>query len=782
MSDAAQQLHKTEEIFHEAVDLGDAERESLIAERCGGDAELSARVRRMVAACRRMEEITAALKREPAEEDTTRPAATRIGPYALDRLLGRGGMGAVYLAHRADGEFEQQVAIKVIGLPLETEEFRQRFRQERQILAKLNHPNLTRLLDGGITGDGELYIVMEYIDGVPIDRFPASLDRKLNLFRDVCAAVEWAHQNLIVHRDIKPSNILVDAEGTAKLLDFGAAKLMGDAAAGQTGFAMITPGYASPEQLHGEPATTLSDVFSLGAVLYELAAGEKAFGADLAGRLLNADGSLKLPCRLAGDVDQVVRKALATEPARRYASAGQLAEDVRRVQSGEPVLAHPPSVLYRTRRLLLRHWIPASLLAALIIVLTASSIYTYRQRNAARQEEMRINGAVNYYSSLMSGAAGVPKDATVNDLLYASARKLDSDAPQMDPQVEAVVRYIVSDAFENYGDLAAAQAQVKRIHALAASPGASARTRYMAAFAQSNLMTLEFNHLDEADAAAWQAYSIARRELGYDRETVNDALFNYLVRHRNFLIEQGTNVQEDTAGLIRKLVAGGCQTPSESCLDDRAFACLALTDSHFLDEGTAYCRQALDSKEGRPKDTETLSTVYWALAIGAEKREDWKLAVEYRRQYLDLTIAAWGASAPSSRFGRSALGRAEFLAGERETGFARTQAAVQEMIQAGGTPTSILPFFDLADLEARLDRGAEAEQCVRQALDLTHFPPSMRSHERMGEALAAQGKYEQAIGEFQAATDFARRQGDELSLHRLTGYLDKSRRHQPIFP
>ncbi|MGB7762206.1 MAG: serine/threonine-protein kinase, partial [Bryobacteraceae bacterium] len=262
-----------------------------------------------------------------AESESSAPLpADRFGAWQVIRPLGRGGMGAVYLAERADGAFQMQAAVKLIGLPLETEEFRERFRRERQILAKLNHPNITRLLDGGITDDGQMYIVMEYVDGVPIDKFPASPDRKLEMFRDVCGAVEWAHQNLIVHRDIKPSNILVDREGKPKLLDFGAAKLMGEEAMAQTGFMMITAGYASPEQLRGEPATTLSDVFSLGAVLYELVAGEKAFGADLASRLRDPDGEVNLPRRLAGDLDRVVRKALAATPAERYSSAGQLAE------------------------------------------------------------------------------------------------------------------------------------------------------------------------------------------------------------------------------------------------------------------------------------------------------------------------------------------------------------------------------------------------------------------------------------------------------------------------
>ena len=207
-----------------------------------------------------------------------------MGAYQIEKLLGRGGMGAVYLAHRADGEFAQKVAVKIIGLPFEIDALRERFRQERQILAGLNHPNITRLLDGGVTSDGQLFLVMEYVDGVPIDIAPGDINAKLDWFHDVCAAVQYAHQNLIVHRDLKPSNILVDTSGTAKLLDFGSAKLLAGAEVTQSRFNMITLSYASPEQLRGEPATTLSDVYSLGAVLYQLIAGEKPFGEDLVSR------------------------------------------------------------------------------------------------------------------------------------------------------------------------------------------------------------------------------------------------------------------------------------------------------------------------------------------------------------------------------------------------------------------------------------------------------------------------------------------------------------------
>ena len=208
----------------------------------------------------------------------------RIGPYEIDRLLGRGGMGAVYLAHRADGQFEQKVAIKLIDLPLATELFRERFRQERQILAGLQHPYIARLLDGGMSGEGELYLVMEYVDGVPIHRFceerRLSSDRANRIcFLRACEAVQFAHQNFVVHRDLKPDNILVAEDGTPRLLDFGTAKLLSpsldkqDSQLTRDGYLSFTPQYASPEQVLGNPITTASDTYSLGVLLYFLLTG-----------------------------------------------------------------------------------------------------------------------------------------------------------------------------------------------------------------------------------------------------------------------------------------------------------------------------------------------------------------------------------------------------------------------------------------------------------------------------------------------------------------------------
>jgi len=314
----------------------------------------------------------------------------RIGPYRVLKELGRGGMGRVYLATRADEQYQKGVAIKVIGADVDRDEVVSRFRRERQILASLDHPNISRFLDGGATPDGRPYFVMEYVDGRAIDQYcdreRLSIPERLKLFRQLCSAVEYAHRNLIVHRDIKPGNILVSTEGVPKLLDFGIAKLVNPRFSGNAGTMtglVMTPEYASPEQVRGEPVTTTSDVYSLGVLLYLLLTGHPPYRfksrqtvdvlravcddepekpSTAVGRTQHAGGGPKpedvslareenpqqLRRRLSGDLDTMLLKALRKEPSRRYPSVEAFSEDIRRYLEGLPIRARKATFSYRT--------------------------------------------------------------------------------------------------------------------------------------------------------------------------------------------------------------------------------------------------------------------------------------------------------------------------------------------------------------------------------------------------------------------------------------------------
>jgi len=404
-------FERIEAIFHEALAVAEESRTELISARCEGDTGLAAEVELLLNASEMEQQQTAALLSERDTGQLIESAGRRIGPYVLDSLLGRGGMGAVYLAHRADGEFEQKVAIKLIDLPLVTATFRERFRQERQILAGLQHPYIARLLDGGVTGSGDPYLVMEFVDGVPIQQFcereNLSLRLRLKLFLEVCEAVQFAHQNFVVHRDLKPDNILVAADGTPRLLDFGTAKLLSPsyAAAGsgltREGYQSFTPQYASPEQVLGKPVTAASDTYSLGVLLYLLLTGKQPY--ELA--KLTTEELLRVICeepprkpapaesldwRLDADLNAILLKALRKEPSERYGTAIELGADIRAWLDGMPVAARRGTFRYKAAKFIHRNRIAvissvllaASMLAGVVGVAWQARVANEQRRKA----------------------------------------------------------------------------------------------------------------------------------------------------------------------------------------------------------------------------------------------------------------------------------------------------------------------------------------------------------------------------------------------------------------
>jgi serine/threonine protein kinase/Tol biopolymer transport system component/tetratricopeptide (TPR) repeat protein len=354
----AERWEQVKHLFESALTLESSERETFISRYAGGDEEL----RREVLSLLESHDETGDFLEKPvlsvqefAESAAAEPnlIGQRVGAWRLIEQIGRGGMGAVYLAARADNEFRKQVAIKLIRGGMETEFAIRRFRNERQILARLEHPNIARLIDGGATSSGMPYYVMEYVEGEPLTQYCESrrtpLRERVEIFLKTCAAVHYAHRRMIIHRDLKPSNILVKQDGTPKLLDFGIAKWLdpeNDSAAETTigGFRIVTPAYASPEQMRGEPATVRSDVYALGVILFELMAGRRPSSAPGGDPFeLPAQGWDEATARLAGELRKVVMKAVRQDPAERYASVEALETDIRRCLEGEslPAPAQP---------------------------------------------------------------------------------------------------------------------------------------------------------------------------------------------------------------------------------------------------------------------------------------------------------------------------------------------------------------------------------------------------------------------------------------------------------
>lgn len=466
--------------LHEALEMGAKEREAYLSDLAATDPELHDAVSRLLAAdadpASLLEGGIAALVTALPPPDEIDPLVGHaIGPFRLGRRVGAGGMGAVYEATRADGAFEQRVALKLIKRGLTTPEAKERFLSERQILARLTHANIAHLLDGGVTPDGRPWFAMEYVEGASILAFSGeqdlSLEARLWLFLTVCDAVQFAHRNLIVHRDLKPSNILVDQDGNVKLVDFGIAKILdvaGDETETRTGARVMTPTYASPEQIRGEPATTATDVYGLGLILYELLTGRRPFSQDLTGRdledaILTADPArpstvgylgpgaaaggraTARPTPVDADLDNICMMALRKDPERRYPSVSQLAEDIRRYLTGHPVAARGDSVGYRFRKLVGRNR-AASAAAILAAVTVAGTVafYTGRlqaERNLAQREARRSQEVVAFLTGLFEQAAPsetLGQPVTAQELLERGASTVQRELAG-EPDVQATM-------------------------------------------------------------------------------------------------------------------------------------------------------------------------------------------------------------------------------------------------------------------------------------------------------------------------------------------------------
>lgn len=405
-----------ETIVQRALDLDGSARKSYVDEACGGSAELRLEVESLLAeaggATDRIAAVVASAK-VPAEPDTFDMAiGHRIGAWRLLRKIGLGGMGAVYLAERADDEYKSQVAIKLVRRGLDTDYILHRFYRERQALARLKHPHIAHLLDGGTTQDGVPYIVMEYVEGSHITEYcrehDLSIAQRLALFLNVCDAVDYAHRQFVVHRDLKPGNILVDKTGAVKLLDFGICKLLPSQAQPveetiQVGPALLTPDYASPEQIRGDPITVASDVYSLAAVLYELLTGAKPHRIerytiqDIERGICEheivrpsvATANRSWARQLKGDLDNIILRGLQKEPGRRYASIEHFAQDIRRHLAFEPVVARPDTLAYRAGKFLRRRRGLVTATAAVMLALSAGLISSMRSARIAN-ENLRL--------------------------------------------------------------------------------------------------------------------------------------------------------------------------------------------------------------------------------------------------------------------------------------------------------------------------------------------------------------------------------------------------------
>ncbi len=489
-------------IFEEALKLKEPERTEFLLDTCRDDSEMLAEVRSLIEADTN---IPSVLKGQASDsiyiQSGKNYEGTIIGNYKIISQIAEGGMGSVFLAERADGQFEQKVALKLIKPGMNSNEIIKRFQFERQILARLQHPNIARLLDGGLTEGNLPYFTMEYVEGDNIDIYcdknNLSINERLKLFSEVCSAIQYAHQNLVIHRDLKPSNIIIKKDGTVKLLDFGIAKVFTEdnsfeqSALTRTGIYVMTPEYASPEQIKGESITTSTDIYSLGLILYQLITGEKAYEIKTksplelekiicftepakpssAIKLLHTKDKFKaekiseahktnldkLIKTLSGDLDNICLMALRKEPERRYSSAEQFQQDIVNYLEGRPVSARQNTIIYRTRKFITRHKI--SVISAVSIFLMATLLTTFytiqlkKERDKAQIEAQKAEEVSKFLTNIFKlsdpyQARG--ETITARELLDKGAQKINQELSDQ-PDVKATMLSLIGGVYTNLG-------------------------------------------------------------------------------------------------------------------------------------------------------------------------------------------------------------------------------------------------------------------------------------------------------------------------------------------
>jgi serine/threonine-protein kinase len=565
----SEQWRQVKEIFNTAIELAPVERRAFIEEKSNNDELVIREVLALLASDEEAENFI----EKPAvvvsdlvtDEKNQSVIGKQIGSYKIEKEIGRGGMGAVYLATRADEEFQKRVAIKLIKRGYDTDDIIRRFRHERQILAALDHPNITRLIDGGATEDGLPFLVMDYVEGLSLNQYcderRLDIKERLKLFLQICSAVSYAHQNLIIHRDIKPSNILVTKEGTPKLLDFGIAKLLSP----NTGLTVdktlaatqaMTPEYASPEQILGQPVTTATDVYSLGVLLYELLTGHRPFKIKTNSpseitRII-ADSEPEKPSsivtrgrkignwqsaignQLKGDLDNIVLMAMRKEAERRYSSVEQFATDIKRYLDGLPVIARQDTFGYRASKFIKRNkaavtagvGVALSLVAG-IAATTRQARIAERQRDKARHEADKAEHINKFLQEMLSSAdpRAQGKDVKVVEVLSTAAESIETEFENQ-PDIAADLHTTIGKTYLSLGLFDAAESHLSIALKIRLQLFGRENADVAMNLNKLGLVMYEQGDMTKAERLCSEALDIVRRLDGDNRIVISEILYN----------------------------------------------------------------------------------------------------------------------------------------------------------------------------------------------------------------------------------------------------------------
>ncbi|MGD2116373.1 MAG: serine/threonine-protein kinase [Acidobacteriota bacterium] len=830
---------RIEELFARAVDRPPDARRSLLDAECDGDPELRREVEDLLRAHPGADRIADRLRaavsamgagstedgdgesahtpeHAPRSGGTIPPAGAgdRIGAYEVEREIGRGGMGRVFLAHRADRTYRARVAIKVLPRGLVDPEHLERFFRERQILATLDHPNIARLLDAGTTNAGLPYLVMEHVEGERLDTFcdarKLPVRERLKLFLDVCSAVQRAHQSLVIHRDLKPDNVLVDATGTPKLLDFGIAKLLegstvpGDPRATLTSLPPMTPAYASPEQIRGGPVTTASDVYALGVMLFELLTGrrphEESADRDDRGdrdrtedplplrvlrddpprpsRVLTPEAAANrgatlqsLRRRLAGDLDTILLEALARDPERRYATVGALADDLSRHLDGRPVSARPATVGYRLAKLVRRNPLTTGLSSALLVALVvfAGSMTLLADRLAEeRDRALREQREADQVSELLvdlftvsDPARSLGEEVTAREVLDQGARRLRTELAGQ-PELRATLLDIVGRVYRNLGLYDDAAPLIEEGLALRRSTLGPEHPDSLASLTHLARVTQQGGDFDGAEALYLEALDLQTRVLGAAALPIADTLVGLAIVAQFHGRYEEADDRLSRALTILRQAAGDHSRGISDVLSRRASV---RSDLQRLDAAEADSREALelDRRALGPDHPEVLSAQnslanilrYHGELAEAEALYRKTLAAKRRvlgREHPDVAYALNGVGVCLKARGRP----------EEAEPFIREALEMRRKLLGDDHPAVAVSLNNEANVLRQLGRLDQAERHARESLRLArkHFsgsPYEAYPLTGLAEILLAREKPEEARPLLERALELRRR-------------------------
>lgn len=745
------------DLLGEALERPEKERGAFLDQACESDATLRQEVESLLLSYEEAKSTErfsrGALDLVPLAFPETAPE-TQLGPYRLIRQVGRGGMGSVWLAERSDGIYQQRVAVKLMHAGFYAEEHQRRFRAERQILARLEHPQIGRILDGGVSEKGQPYLVMEYVEGEPITRYCDShhlgLDERLSLFLNVCDAVAYAHQNLVVHRDIKPSNVLVTSAGEVKLLDFGIAKLLSeeesddpdDLPITRTGVSIMTPEYAAPEQVTDGAITTATDVYALGVVLYELLAGERPYSFDqrtasaiervvcevepprpsTAARTLRKDdvarsGHERLVKRLRGDLDTIVLKALRKEPERRYQSASQLADDLRRHLDGLPVLARPVTTGYRLRKFIGRNRVVVGAASLVIVALIAGLVASLIQVRIANTEREKAS-AVNAFLQDMLASPDPYVDGP-NVRVVDVLERAESSLPQRfggRPEIEASLRKTLGTSFLELGLFERAETHLSRAASLFSSRSES--DDLLDTYAALASLKRQLGDLEAADSLM----SIA---LQRDLARYGDSHLRVARRLRELGALRWQQGDYDAAEplLVRALELFEKLDDADSLAVASAVAEVATlrADQGRIEEAEALYRRALDlRRRADAVDSPEVPQLLSHIGVIRDDFEDFETARDLHTEALELYRNVRGPNHPDVAYAMSNLAAVEINLGNfaRAESLQRAAIAINAATLGEAHPNIGILYNNLASNYSQQGDDERALASYRRALGI----------------------------------------------------------------